>query len=81
MLAEQVSAEVHKNGRSDSGLQTAVAGRVGVDGVFVVAAPLSIVAGVEATIRAATRVHVGLDYDGATRNLEAGALAGIRFDL
>jgi len=81
VLAEQFSADASNADGHVTGIRTTPAGRVGVDGVVVVAAPLGVVVGGEATFRPATTVNVGSEKAGSTRNFELGATAGLRLDF
>lgn len=55
--------------------------RVGLDGVLPLGDVLDLVLGVDGTFRAATRLRVGSEWDGSTRNVEFGASAGLRGEL
>lgn len=81
VLAEQFSAEAEVEDESGSLMRTTAATRFGIDGVLVVSGPFAVVAGVEATLRSATIVHVRGESAGSTRNFELGLVAGVRLDL
>jgi hypothetical protein len=81
VLAEQFSADASNDVKHDSRIRTVAAFRPGVDVVVVVARPLAIVLGGEATFRPATTVDVEGEKAGSTRNFELGATAGLRLDL
>jgi hypothetical protein len=81
VIAEQFSADVRHAGQAAEMSRTTVGGRFGVDGVVPLVGILDLVVGGEGTARPATRVRVTGKADGATRNLELGAIAGLRVEL
>jgi hypothetical protein len=81
VIAEQFSADVQHAGEAAEDSRTTAGGRFGVDAVVPLVGILGLVVGGEGTVRPATRVRVTGKADGATRNLELGAIAGLRVEL
>jgi hypothetical protein len=81
VVAERFSVDVKHGERSDERSRTTPGGLFGVDAVIPLATVFDLVVGGEATTRPATRLHVIGTANGATRNLELGAIAGFRFEL
>lgn len=55
--------------------------RIGADGVLPLGDVVDLVLGVDGIFRGATRVNVGSQSEGSTRNVELGASAGVRVEL
>jgi hypothetical protein len=81
LIAEQFSVDVKNAGEGVEMSRTTVGGRFGVDAVLPLVGILELVVGGEGTARPATRMRVTGKADGATRNLELGAIAGLRVEL
>jgi len=81
VLAERFAADASNDVEQADMSRTTAAFRPGVDAVLVVARPLAIVVGGDATFRPATTVQVEGEKAGSTRNFELGAAAGLRLDL
>jgi hypothetical protein len=80
VLAEQFTANAYV-GVNDERSRTSAAWRPGLDAVLPLGGIVEVVAGAEGTLRPATRVHVGGNADGSTRNFELGATLGLRLEL
>ncbi|HTQ07345.1 MAG TPA: hypothetical protein VMI54_25995, partial [Polyangiaceae bacterium] len=81
LLREQLVADARLGTRSQDWRRVAFAGLAGVDGVLPIGDVFDLVLGIDGTFRPATRVRVGSEPDGATRNFELGASAGLRGEL
>jgi hypothetical protein len=81
LIAERFSVDVKHGERPAERSRTSPGGLFGVDAVVPLAEVFDLVVGGEATTRPATRLRVVGTTNGATRNLELGAIAGFRFEL
>jgi hypothetical protein len=82
LLAERLSAEARSASDVDAAGLTQPAARLGVDGVWQLATPFALVAGVDALGRpSVTRFRVGGRQVGSAGMLEVGGTLGARLDL
>jgi hypothetical protein len=80
-LVEDFVADVKSDLGAERDSRVTLGARLGADGVLPLGDSFDFVLGVDGTLRPATRVHIGGESDGATRNFELGASAGIRGEL
>ena len=81
LLVEQFSAHVRAARGNDENSRTTARGRFGVVGVLPLGDVFDVVLGATLAVGPATVIHVGGAPDGATRNAELGAAAGLRLEL
>ena len=80
-LLENFKADARTDAGSDQQSRVTAAGRIGVDGVLPLGDVVDLVLGADMTFRPWTAVSVGGHHQGATRNAELGASAGLLFEL
>jgi hypothetical protein len=80
-LQERFVADARARGAHQVWKRVNWAARVGADGVLPLGGVFDLVLGVDGFLRPATRVNVGEERDGSTRNFELGASAGVRVEL
>jgi hypothetical protein len=81
LLLQDFSANVQSDAGSDEESRITFGGRVGADGVVPLGDVVDLVLGADMTFMPATKIRVGGEGAGSTRNAEVGASAGLRFEL